>query len=177
MRRQEEAVIGGRRPEILIIRNGRHPMVLLVMAACLASGIMGSVLPPDPSVSIVDRYVPEPWNTTYYITLILSSITVLVGVWLPDLRDRMMVEQIGLWFLSGPLLIYPIVILGVLLASTRTGEHDLPVVRYRRVGAGRGDSARDAQLESRRQNRIVNRSRNPDFLHREWARTPISAQT
>lgn len=96
--------------ELLVVRNGRHPIVLLVMAACLGSGLMGLFMPPDPSASIIDRYVPEPWKTTYYVILTLASIVILIGVWLPDPRDRLMVEQIGLWFLSGALLIYPIVI-------------------------------------------------------------------
>ena len=83
---------------------------MLVMAACLVSGLMGLFLEPDPEASIIDRYVTEPWNTTYYVILLLSSTVILIGVWLPDPRDSLMVEQIGLWFLSGALLIYPLVI-------------------------------------------------------------------
>lgn len=110
MRSKKSALTGGHQVEILVVRNGRHPIVLLVMAACLSSGLMGLFLEPDPSASIIDRYVAEPWNTTYYIILLLSSTVILIGVWLPDLRDRLMVEQIGLWFLSGALIIYPLVI-------------------------------------------------------------------
>lgn len=110
MRNKKTILTGGRQVEILVVRNGRHPIVLLVMVACLVSGLMGLFLGPQPSSSIIDRFVPEPWNTTYYIILLLSSTIILIGVWLPDLRDRLMVEQIGLWFLSGALLIYPLVI-------------------------------------------------------------------
>lgn len=95
---------------LLVMRNGRHPIAMLVMAACLVTGIMGLVLSPDPAGSIIDRWVPEPWRTVYYVTLVFSGLIVLVGVWLPHIRDRLMVEQIGLWFLSGALMIYPLVI-------------------------------------------------------------------
>lgn len=95
---------------LVAVRNGRHPIVLFVLGACLLSGIMGLLLPADPAASIIDRHVPEPWKSVYYVILAVSSTIILIGVWLPHFRDRMMVEQIGLWFLSGALLIYPIVI-------------------------------------------------------------------
>lgn len=110
MRNHKSILVDGHGVELLVVRNGRHPIVLLVMAACLSSGFMGLFLDPDPAASIIDRYVPEPWNSTYYVILMLSSTVILIGVWLPDPRDRLMVEQIGLWFLSGALLIYPLVI-------------------------------------------------------------------
>ena len=110
MHSKKTVLVDGIQLELIVVRNGRHPMVMLVMAACLSTGLMGLFLEPDPSVSIIDRYIPNPWNVTYYIILVVASTVILIGVWLPDLRDRLMVEQIGLWFLSGALLIYPLFI-------------------------------------------------------------------
>lgn len=100
----------GHQSKQLMIRDARHPFVLSIIGACLISGLVGVLLPSDPHSSIVDRYVPEPWRTIFYTTLAASSFVILVGVWLPDFRDRLMVEQIGLWFLTAVLLLYPILI-------------------------------------------------------------------
>lgn len=94
---------------LLIIRDGRHPLAILLLIAAVVSGAMGLLLPPSPR-SVIDQLVPEPWNSAYYTLLGLSGLVTLIGVWLPDIRDRLMVEQIGLWFLSGVLLVYPLAI-------------------------------------------------------------------
>jgi hypothetical protein len=94
---------------VILIHDGRHPLVLLIMAAACFSGILGIFGAPNPN-AVIDKLIPEPWRTAYYLLLALSGLVTLVGVWLPKLRDRLSVEQIGLWFLSGTLLIYPIAI-------------------------------------------------------------------
>ncbi|MGH3794363.1 MAG: hypothetical protein ACRDSP_05690 [Pseudonocardiaceae bacterium] len=93
----------------LIVRDGRHPLVSLTMLACTLSGILGLLLPSNPQ-SVIDQFVPEPWRSVYYLLLCLAGLTILVGVWLPDLRDRLIWERVGLWFFSGTLLVYPLAI-------------------------------------------------------------------
>lgn len=39
--------------QMLVVRDGRHPLVLFVMIACLASGLAGLFLGPNPSASII----------------------------------------------------------------------------------------------------------------------------
>jgi hypothetical protein len=110
MHDQWAATAAAQHLHVVVVRDGRHPIALLVMVAALLSGLMGLLLAPDPAASLIDRYVPEPWETMYNLSLVFSSAAVLTGVWLPRLRDRLMVEQIGLWFLSGALLAYPTVV-------------------------------------------------------------------
>ena len=109
MRSKRVLQANNRMVNVVVVRNGRHSMALAVIVACLVSGLMGIFLPAD-STSIIDRYIPSPWDTYYFVILLVSSSTILIGVWLPDFRDRVMIEQIGLWFLSGVLLVYPAVV-------------------------------------------------------------------
>ncbi len=91
----------------LIVRDGRHPLVMITMVACVLSGALGLLTPSSPQL-VIDRFVPGPWRGIYYLLLSVSGLIVLVGVWLPDLRDRLIWERIGLWFFSGIVLIYPL---------------------------------------------------------------------
>lgn len=92
---------------LIVVRDGRHPLVLLLLAGAFLTGVIGLIGPHNPQ-SVVDKLVPDPWRTFYYVFLAAAGLITLVGVWLPDLRDRLAVEQIGLWFLSGTLLVYPL---------------------------------------------------------------------
>lgn len=94
---------------VVIVRDGRHPLVLLVLVACVLAAATGLFGPGNPR-SVIDQFVPEPWRTGYYVILGAAGLLTMVGVWLRHPRDRLMVEQIGLWFLSGVLLVYPLAI-------------------------------------------------------------------
>lgn len=99
-------------PVPVLVRDGRHPLVSLTMVACLLAGAFGLALPPSPQ-SAVDRFIPEPWRTAYYALLLLAGLVTLIGIWLPDLRDRLIWERIGLLFFSGTLLVYGIAIVAL----------------------------------------------------------------
>jgi hypothetical protein len=43
--------------------------------------------------------------------LSISAAITLVGTWLPSLSDQLNVERVGLWFLCGPLLVYPMFVI------------------------------------------------------------------
>lgn len=109
MREKRIGRAGGETVALLVVRDGRHPLVLLLLVGAMVSGVIGLIGPANPQ-SVVDKLVPEPWRMAYYVLLGLSGLVTMVGVWLPDLRDRLAVEQIGLWFLSGTLLVYPVAI-------------------------------------------------------------------
>jgi hypothetical protein len=83
--------------------------VVLILAAAVVTGILGLLGPPNPN-SVIDQLIHGPWHSGYYVLLTLAGLTTLTGLWLPELRDRLAVEQIGLWFLSGTLLLYPLAI-------------------------------------------------------------------
>lgn len=110
------------RPVVIpvIIRDGRHPLVVTIMVACVLSGVLGLIRPSSPQL-VIDRFVPAPWRGTYYLLLGVAGLIALVGVWLPDLRDRLIWERIGLWFFSGAVLIYPLAIYTVSLGSVGFG--------------------------------------------------------
>lgn len=99
----------GTEPVPVIVRDGRHPLVALTMVACLLAGVFGLLLPPSPQ-SVIDRFIPEPWRVVYYALLLAAGGITLVGIWLPDLRDRLIWERIGLLFFSGTLLVYALAI-------------------------------------------------------------------
>jgi hypothetical protein len=96
-------------PAVLVVHDGRHPLALLTLTAAVLSGVLGILGPPNPN-SVIDKLITEPWRSAYYVLLTMSALTALLGVWLPKLRDRLFAEQVGLWFLSGTLLIYPLAI-------------------------------------------------------------------
>lgn len=97
---------------VLTIRDGRHPIAVLTMMASAVAGAIGLLLPPSP-VSAVDRFIPEPWRHIYYGLLLTAGLIVTVAVWLPDLRDRLIWERIGLLPFTGVLLVYPIALVYV----------------------------------------------------------------
>lgn len=109
-------------PVPVVVRDGRHPLVSLTMIACLLAGALGLILPPSPQ-SVIDQFIPEPARSAYYVLLLLAGLITLVGVWLPDLRDRLIWERIGLLFFSGTLLVYALAILA--LAPGKLGAGSL----------------------------------------------------
>ena len=92
---------------VLVVHDGRHPISVLTMAATVFAGALGLVLPPNPS-SALDHFIPEPYRTAYYAILLLGGVINSVCVWLPDIRDRLIGERIGMFFWSGALMTYPI---------------------------------------------------------------------
>lgn len=97
---------------ILVIQASRHPWVQIILIGCIISGVLGSILPPDPRTAL-DQYVPGNVRVVYYVSLAVSGLIALIGIWLPKLRDRLWVEMIGMWFVSAPLLVYPFAIIVV----------------------------------------------------------------
>lgn len=87
-----------------------HPWVLAIVLGCLLSGVRGITNPPDPRLAI-DRLVGDPYYTLYYLALIVGGVVLLGSSTFRGLRDRLMVEQIGLWIVSGVLLIYQLAII------------------------------------------------------------------
>lgn len=102
-------------PTIIRICDNQHPWVLSVILGCLASGIRGLTQPPNP-LAPLDLFFPPYLRPVYYSALVIGSIAVLLAVWTPrrwavwkgTVRDRLMLEQIGLWIMSMPLMAYPL---------------------------------------------------------------------
>lgn len=115
----------------LIVRDGRHPLVSLTMVACIVSGVLGLLLPSNPQSVLIDRVAPEPWRMIFYMLLCLAGTIMLIGPWLPDLRDRLIWERIGLWFFSGILLIYPLA-----LYTAYSGKPGFPYLISCSLGIG-----------------------------------------
>ena len=97
---------------VLVVHDGRHPLSVLVMVATVFAGIVGLVAGPNPA-SALDHFIGEPWRTGYYVVLLLGGIINSVCVWLPDIRDRLIGERIGMLFWSGALLTYPIALYAI----------------------------------------------------------------
>lgn len=91
---------------MVVVHDSRHPWAQTLLLGCVLAGVMGIVGGPN-STSTINRYLPGPWLMAYYCMLIISASVTFVGTHLPKLRDQLNVEQIGLWFLCGPLLVYP----------------------------------------------------------------------
>jgi hypothetical protein len=106
---------------LLLVQNARHPWVVVVLAACMLSGVVGLITPPNPRTPI-DQYVTGWWRIGYYAALVVAGTIVAIGICLRNFRDRLMVEQIGLWFLSAPLLIYPLAIFAVFSGAFGLGS-------------------------------------------------------
>ena len=102
---------------LVTVRDGRHPLVVLTMAACVIAGVMGMFFPPS-KTSAIDRFLPDPWRCIYYALLLISGIIVSVAIWLPDLRDRLLWERIGLLPFTGVLLVYPLALVYVAPAGS-----------------------------------------------------------
>lgn len=82
-----------------------HPWVSAITFGCMLSGARGIIRGPDPRL-LVDQYIHGPFYTFYYIALLVGGSILLASAAFRGLRDRLMVEQVGLWIVSGALLIY-----------------------------------------------------------------------
>lgn len=89
----------------LLILIEWHPWVLAVTFGCIVSGVRGVIRGPDPRL-VVDQYIHEPFFTIYYAALLVGGLVIAASPAFRGLRDRLMIEQIGLWIVSGTLLIY-----------------------------------------------------------------------
>jgi hypothetical protein len=94
---------------IFVVRDGRHPMAILAMVACVLVGALGFIGPRSPT-STIDRFIPDPWRLGYYGLLLLSGLIFLTSVCLRDIRDRLIWERIALLFFAGVLLCYPLTV-------------------------------------------------------------------
>lgn len=97
---------------VLVVHDGRHPLSVLTMAATVVAGLLGLLLGPNPS-SALDHFIPEPYRTGYYAVLLTGGLINSVCVWLPDIRDRLIGERIGMFFFSGALMTYPIALYAI----------------------------------------------------------------
>jgi len=82
-----------------------HPWVIAITLGCVLSGAVGVVRGPDPRLAI-DQYISGPYYRLYYGTLLAGGLVLLASSAFHQLRDRLMVEQMGLLIVSGALLIY-----------------------------------------------------------------------
>lgn len=100
------------KPLVLSVRNGRHPIAVLVMVAATLIGGLGLLGVTNPE-SVLERFLVEPYRTIYYFLLLVSGLITSIAVWLPDIRDRLIWERIGLLPFAGALLVYPIALLAL----------------------------------------------------------------
>ena len=87
-----------------------HPWVLAITIGCLISGLRGFTSEPDPRLTI-DQYIMEPYRAVYYLALSIGGLVMLLSIAFRGLRDRLMLEQVGLWAVSSTLFIYQVAIL------------------------------------------------------------------
>lgn len=97
---------------VLVVHDGRHPLSVLTMAASVFAGIIGLVTGPNPN-SAIDHFFPGAYRIGYYVLLLIGGMIVSACVWLPDVRDRLIGERIGLFFWSGVLTVYPVALYAV----------------------------------------------------------------
>lgn len=90
----------------LIIASGRQPFEVLLLLACVLTAGLGLAVPGAGSTTI-DAFIPMPWNTVFYVALGASATVGLIGVSL-QVPVSLLVERIGLLFLSGLLIAYGI---------------------------------------------------------------------
>ena len=94
---------------IFVVRDGRHPMAILAMVACVLVGALGFIGPRSPT-STIDRFIPDPWRSGYYGLLLFAGLIFLISVCFHDIRDRLIWERIALLFFAGVLLCYPVTV-------------------------------------------------------------------
>lgn len=92
----------------LTLSSGRQPFEVLLLVACVLTGAVGVVVPGAGSPTI-DRFVPQPFTTLFYVALFGSAAVSAVGVSL-RLPTSLLVERIGMVVLSALLLIYGIAV-------------------------------------------------------------------
>lgn len=97
---------------VMVVHDGRHPLSVFTMGATIIAGLLGLLLPPNPA-SALDHFIPEPYRTGYYAVLLLGGVINSVCVWLPDVRDRLIGERVGMFFFSGALMTYPIALYAI----------------------------------------------------------------
>lgn len=91
----------------LIVLAEWHPWVLAISIGLVLSGLRGILTPRDPRLTI-DQYIGDPYYSLYYLALLMGGIVLLSSIGFGQSRDRLMIEQIGLWISSGVLLIYQV---------------------------------------------------------------------
>ena len=101
----------------LVVRNGRSPFQFVLMAVCIAAGLLGLTLPePGPSNSILRVF--GLWAPWFYVLLFGSAVIVIVGMLLPRatssrFRLALEVERIGLWPCAGASIAYGVANLAI----------------------------------------------------------------
>lgn len=101
----------------LVVRNGRSPFQFVLMAVCVAAGLLGLTLPgPGPSNNIVRVF--GLWTPWFYVLLFGSAVIVIIGMLLPRstsgrFRLALEVERIGLWPCAGASIAYGVANLAI----------------------------------------------------------------
>lgn len=81
----------------LVLRTGRSPFQVLLMAACLISGVSGLI--PHEQRSIIDQ-LADGGARIWYAGLVVGGTIVLAGLFL-QLPTSLLVERVGLLLLTG----------------------------------------------------------------------------
>lgn len=84
---------------MIIIKSGRHPLAVTLLAFCVVSGV-GGVVTYGRSASTVLRTFPEPLGRIYYSVLALGSVLAIVGIFWRGFGGPRL-EKSGLWMLAG----------------------------------------------------------------------------
>lgn len=96
----------------LVLASGRQPFEVLLLLACVVVGTVGFFGPRGSASVTIDEFICDPWRALFYGVLALSALVALVGVFL-SMPDALLVERVGLLFLSGLLITYGISVYAV----------------------------------------------------------------
>lgn len=99
---------------LLRLHGSRHPHEILTSAWTAVVGVIGFVLLVVTGTGIsttISRAMHEPWEYAFYVGLIVSSATVLYGVFRKKKIDGLLIERVGLFLQAAMYLVYSVVIL------------------------------------------------------------------
>lgn len=82
----------------IVIKTGRHPHEVLILAGCLLYGLIGTVAFDAVSISSI-RLLPEAWGRAFYILLAVGAAVPLIGLFRRGIEGPLY-ERAGLLILS-----------------------------------------------------------------------------
>lgn len=95
---------------MIVIKSGRHPFEVMILAWCLLSGV-NQTINYQRAASSVLHDLPDLFGYALYAGTVVGSAIALIGTFWPSLTGPL-VERAGLWMLSGLWVSF-----GVLLAT------------------------------------------------------------